>query len=111
MSYYYLLLGNAILFEVAGTLMLKASGGFEKWSWGLAALASYVVSLVLMSLCLRVMSVGIVYAIWTGVGVTLVCLASFLLWHQQLDPVALTGIALVVLGVGLITLKSGAVFQ
>ena len=105
----YLYLGGAIVSEVMGTLMLKQSYGGAVWQWGGAALACYAVAFVLLGLCLKLMSVGIAYAIWAGAGIGLVCLLSALIWGQRLDFPAAVGIACILAGVLLITLKSRAV--
>jgi len=55
---------------------------------------------------LKYMGVGVVYAIWAGVGIALVCIAAVVLFGQRFDAAALGGIALILAGVLLITLKS-----
>ncbi len=52
----------------------------------------------LLSLTLQTISVGIAYAIWSGVGVVLVSLAGWLLYGQRLDVPAIAGIAPIVAG-------------
>ena len=46
-----------------------------------------------------------------GIGIALVCIFSVILWGQRFDAAALGGIALIVAGVLLITLKSEVTFQ
>lgn len=101
----------AIIFEVAGTLMLKKSDGWQVWQWGMGAVLLYSLAGMMLAYCLKYMSVGLAYAIWAGSGIALVCLASALLWQQRLDVPALGGIACIVVGVWLITLKSAVVLQ
>jgi small multidrug resistance pump len=48
---------------------------------------------------LRTLPVGIVYAIWSGVGVALIALVGWLLYGQALDLPAIVGIGLIVAGV------------
>jgi small multidrug resistance pump len=108
---HYALLAVAIVAEVIATLLLKASDGWVKWGFGLAAVFFYAIAGVLLSLVLKHMSVGIAYAVWAGVGIALVCLASAVMLHQRMDLAALAGIALIITGVGLIALKSSVVLQ
>ena len=104
---HYSFLAVAIVSEVVGTLLLKLSDGLTKWWWGLASVFFYAIAGVLLSIVLKYMAVGLVYAIWAGVGIALICCVSVLLFGQRFDAAALLGIALIVAGVMLITLKSG----
>jgi small multidrug resistance pump len=53
--------------------------------------------------------VGIVYAIWSGVGIVLVAIVSWVWLKQTLDAPAMLGIALILIGVIIINLFSKAV--
>jgi len=64
-----------------------------------------------LAFVLKSMNVGLAYAIWSGVGIALVCVASVFIWQQKFDIYALTGVLLIVVGTGLITLKSNVVLQ
>jgi small multidrug resistance pump len=59
-----------------------------------------------MSHALRVMPVGIVYAIWSGLGIVLIAIIGFVLFGQRLDPAALLGLALIIGGILVIHLYS-----
>ncbi len=52
------------------------------------------------------MPVGVVYAIWSGVGVVLITLVGWFIFQQKLDPAALVGMLLIVLGVMTINIFS-----
>jgi len=108
---HYAFLGVAIVSEVIATLLLKLSDGLTKWWWGLVAVLFYAVAGIMLSIVLKYMAVGLVYAIWAGVGIALICCASVLLWGQRFDAAALGGIGLIVAGVMLITLKSGVALR
>ncbi len=108
---HYALLTAAIVSEVIATLLLKLSDGLTKWWWAMVSVFFYSIAGLLLSLILKYMAVGVVYAIWAGVGIALVCIASVVLWGQRFDAAALGGIALIVAGVLLITLKSGVTLQ
>ena len=108
---HYAFLAVAIISEVVATLLLKLSDGLTKWWWGLVSVFFYSIAGIMLALVLKYMAVGLVYAIWAGVGIALVCCASVLLWGQRFDAAALGGIALIVAGVVLITLKSGVTLQ
>jgi small multidrug resistance pump len=108
---HYAALALAIAFEVAATLLLKASDGLSQWRYAAGSIGCYAAAGLLLSVVLQHMSVGIAYSVWAGAGIALICLASALLWGQRLDAPALLGIALIVSGVALITLKSAVVLQ
>lgn len=107
----YVLLSIAIVNEVIATLLLKASDGWVKWWFGIAAVFFYAIAGLLLSIVLKHMSVGIAYAVWAGAGIALVCIASVLFLHQRMDVPAISGIGLIVAGVGLITLRSSVVLS
>ena len=108
---HYPFLVVAIFSEVLATMLLKLSDGLTKWWWAVASVFFYAIAGLLLSFVLKYMAVGLVYAIWAGVGITLVCIASVIFLGQRFDAAALGGIALIVAGVLLITLKSGVTFQ
>ena len=107
----YLFLALAILTEVAATLLLKASNGWEKWWFGMGSIFFYSLAGIFLGFVLKNMSVGLTYTIWSGVGIALVCVASVLIWQQKFDVYAIAGITLIAIGTVLITAKSSVVLQ
>ena len=95
----WLFLGTAIVAEVIGTTALKASDGFSNPLPSVLVVAGYAVAFYFLSLTLRVIPVGIAYAIWSGLGVVLVALVSWLVYDQRLDLAAIVGMALIIAGV------------
>lgn len=93
----YLLI--AIVAEVLGTSALKASEGFTKLYPSLLVVGSYSVAFYCMSLSLKTMPVGIVYAVWAGMGIVLIALIGWLVFGQKLDLPAILGLTLIVAGV------------
>ena len=94
----WLTLSVAIVLEVIGTSFLKASEGFTKVIPSAIALACYGGAVVLLSLAVRVLDVGIAYAVWAGVGTALVVVISWLVFGQSLDLAAWIGVAMIVGG-------------
>jgi small multidrug resistance pump len=109
--HYYSFLAAAIVTEVVATMLLKLSDGLTKWWWAIASVFFYAIAGILLSFVLKYMAVGLVYAVWAGVGITLVCIASVVFLGQRFDAAALGGVALIIAGVLLITLKSEVTFQ
>ena len=106
---HWLYLSVAILSEVVATSALKAVEGFSRWFPSLLVVTGYGLSFHFLSLTLRTITLGIAYAIWSGVGVALVSLVGWAIYHQSLDMGALVGIALIVAGVVVLNLFSKAV--
>jgi small multidrug resistance pump len=104
----YLYLAIAIVAEVIGTSALKAAEGFTRLLPSLVVIVGYGAAFYFLSLALKVIPVGIAYAIWSGVGVALITLIGWVLFKQRLDAPALAGLALIVAGVVVIQFFSGA---
>ncbi|QTL04958.1 multidrug efflux SMR transporter [Aquabacter sp. L1I39] len=105
----YLLLFIAICAEVIATSALKASEGFTKLWPSVIVTIGYVIAFYCLSLTLRTMSVGVAYAIWSGVGIVLVAGAGVILYGQKLDMPAIVGLGLIIAGVLVVNLMSNSV--
>lgn len=106
---HYLYLAIAIVCEVVATTSLKASESFTKLVPSLLVVAGYGGAFYLLSLCLERMSLGVVYAIWSGLGVVLVAAVGAVVYKQMLDLPAVIGMALIVAGVLVLNLFSKSV--
>lgn len=104
----WLYLTIAIIAEVIATSSLKASAEFTRFWPSVAVVLGYLVAFYCLSLTLKWIPLGIVYAVWAGLGVVLVAAVGWLIYGQRLDAVAVAGMALIVLGVVLIQLSSSS---
>ena len=104
MAYFYLAL--AIVAEVAATSALKASDEFTKLVPSLIVIAGYGVAFYLLALVLRVIPLGITYAVWAGLGIVLVAMMGAILYRQIPDLPAIIGMGLIVTGVVVINVFS-----
>jgi small multidrug resistance pump len=73
--------------------------GFTKPLPSVMVLVGYGVAFFFLSLTLERIPVGVGYAIWSGAGVTLIAAIGWLWFGEKLDPAAILGIALIVVGV------------
>lgn len=98
----WVLLGAAIVSEVAGTLSLRmATAGSRRW-YG-AVVTGYLIAFSCLALALQTgLGLGVVYGIWAAVGVALTAVASKVLFGEPLNWVMTTGIALIIGGVLLV---------
>ena len=92
------LLGGAIAFEIIATFLLKLSHGFEKWWWGALAIMCYWACFAFLAPALKYLPVGIVYAVWAGIGIVGAALIGFLVFGERLGPVQLAAIAMILAG-------------
>ena len=99
----WVLLGAAIATEVAGTLALRGSDGFTRLVPSLIVVVGYVASFVLLAIVLKTLPVGIVYAVWSAVGVALVAVFGKLMFGDPVPPLAVAGMVLIVGGVILVS--------
>jgi small multidrug resistance pump len=106
-TYFYLM--TAVVFETIGTSALQASDQFTKPKPLVLTLICYGAAFYFLSLTLRVMPVGVAYAIWSGLGIVLIALIGLAWFGQKLDMPALVGLALIIAGVIVINLFSKTV--
>jgi len=95
----WLYLAIAIVAEVIATSALKSAEGFTRFWPSLVTVAGYGAAFYFLSLTLREIPMGVVYAVWSGVGIVLISLVGLVVYKQALDAPALLGIALIVAGV------------
>lgn len=96
-SWIYLVL--AIAFEVAGTTSLKLSDGLSRPVPSVAMFVLYVLSFASLSFALKELEVGIVYAIWAGIGTAAITLIGVWWFQESLTPLKIVSIALIIAGV------------
>ncbi len=97
MTYFYLAL--AIAAEVVGTSLLKATEEFTKIVPTTFLVFFYVISFWLMTLALRDLPLGVVYAVWSGLGIVLVAIIGAVIYKEIPDLASLIGMALIISGV------------
>lgn len=104
MKWLYLLI--AIVAEVVGTSALKASQGFTVLLPSVLVVVGYGAAFYFLSLTLSSISVGIAYALWSGIGIVKISEVALKLNNQALDTAAIIGIAFIIAGVGIINFFS-----
>ncbi|HSI38585.1 MAG TPA: SMR family transporter [Methylotenera sp.] len=102
----WLALAIAIVGEVTATTALKATNEFTKLWPSLIVVVGYGIAFYFMAISLRVLPVGIMYAIWAGLGIVLISIIGWFVYKQTLDTPALIGMALIIAGVVVINVFS-----
>ena len=102
----YIFLGLAIAGEVVATTFLKLTSGERAVWWAYPIVGvGYVFAFTMLAQTLsKGVPLGIAYAIWAGVGVVLVAVISWLVFHETLTWMQVAGMVLVVAGVTLLEL-------
>ncbi|OCX67026.1 transporter [Thioclava sp. SK-1] len=102
----YVILLVAVLFETLATTSLQASQQFTRLWPSLGVVLGLGTALYLLTLVLRVLPLGITYALWSGIGIVLTAITGRLFFGQKLDLAGMIGLALIIGGIVVINLFS-----
>lgn len=97
MHWLYLIL--AIVAEVSGTTSMKFSAGFTKPLPSVLIFVFYALSLTFLTLALRVMPVGMAYAIWSALGTALITIIGVFWFGEGMNTLKAASLLLIILGV------------
>jgi small multidrug resistance pump len=99
MGWTALYLGLTVLFEAFGTACIQASRQFTETLPTCGTIIGYGGAFWFLSLTLRDLPLGVVYATWSGLGILLACASGWVLFGQRPDAAAVAGIALITTGI------------
>lgn len=100
MSYLYLAL--AIIGELIGTSLLKASEGFSKLYPTIGVIIAFIGAFFFLSIAMIPLNTA--YALWSGVGMVATTIISVLIWNEKINVASVVGIALILIGVVILNL-------
>ena len=106
MPKHYLFLLVAVFAETIGTSSIQSSQQFTRLWPSVLAFASFAVAFYFLSLTLKVLPVGIMYAMWSGLGIIFIAAIGWIYFGQKLDLAAVFGMALILAGIVVINLFS-----
>ena len=106
MSWGYLAI--AIILEVAGTTAMKLSEGFTKLAPSIAMGVFYIASLSVLTLALKRIDMSIAYAIWAGVGTSLITIIGIIYFKEPVTLLKTLSIVLIIIGVVGLNLTSSS---
>ncbi|WP_395186960.1 DMT family transporter [Vibrio diabolicus] len=104
-----LALSIAIVCEVIATSYIPKTEQFTKMMPSTVVLIGYGIAFFLLSVTVKTIPVGVVYAIWSGAGIVLVATVGYFVYGQRLDLPALVGIGFILTGVMIVNLLSKTV--
>jgi small multidrug resistance pump len=102
----WLMLAAAIAAEIAATSSLKLAAGFTRPLPSLVVVAGYVLAFWLLAQVVQRLDLGVVYAIWCGVGMAVVAAVGVLYYGEGMPPLKLAGIVAIIIGTVLLSLAS-----
>ena len=102
----YLALGIAIVGEVIATTALKSSDSFTKLLPSIITVLGYGTALYFLTVTMESIPTGVTYAIWSGLGIVLISIASYFIHGQKIDLIGMVGMALIIAGVVVLNLFS-----
>lgn len=95
----WLILIIAGLFEVGWAIGLKYTDGFSRWWPTAGTVLAMIISIGLLGLAMKTLSVGTAYAIWVGVGAIGTVILSIILFGEPATPMRLISLLLIVAGI------------
>ncbi len=100
----YAYLAGAILSEVTATSLLPATHGFSRVLPSAAVVVGYGLSFFMLSRTLSYVPLSITYAIWAGIGTSLIAVVGVLALGEHMSVLKACGLLLVIGGVVLLNL-------
>lgn len=89
----------AIVCETIASATLKLSDGFTKLVPSVCFVVSLLVTLYCSALAVKAISLSVVYALWSGIGMVLITAIGWFYFGQKLDAAAFIGLAFILIGI------------
>ncbi|MFB2922061.1 MULTISPECIES: DMT family transporter [Aerosakkonema] len=102
-SWIYIIL--AIILEVIGTSCMKLSEGFSKILPSVLMFVFYGLCLIILTLAIKKIELGVVYAVWSGLGTALIATIGIFLLNESASPLKIGAILLIIIGVVILKLN------
>jgi small multidrug resistance pump len=96
----------AISLEVAATILMKLSNGLTRTIPTLGMFLLYGLSFIPMTIALKELEIGAVYAIWSAVGTAAVAVLGVIVFHEQASTLKAVAIMLIIAGVVCLNLST-----
>ncbi len=87
------------LLEVVWSVSMKASAGFTKLHLTALTICTAWLSFALLGFAMRVLPVGTVYAVWTGIGAVGAAVLGVALFGEAMSAPRVASIGLIVAGI------------
>ena len=102
----WLMLACAIAFEVLATTFISSTNGFSRLWPTVGVLSAYAVSFFALSQAVKKLEIGVVYAIWSGVGTAIIATIGVIFFGDSINPVKVLALVLIIVGVAMLNLST-----
>ena len=106
LTYAYIFLVIAIIFELISTSSLKDTYGFTRLYPSLIVIVALCICVYLLAHTMQFIPVGIVYATWAGLGIVGITIIAVVKYKQIPNIPTIIGLALIVVGVVVVHLMN-----
>lgn len=104
MAWVFVLIAGIL--EVVFAISLKNSEGFTRLPWVGLFLVSASASLFLLSQALKVLPVGVTYAVWTGIGAAGTAIVGMIWLGESREVLKIVSLVIVIIGLAGLQLTS-----
>ena len=106
LTYAYIFLVIAIIFELISTSLLRDTDGFTRFYPSMIVVAALCICLYLMSHSMKFIPVGIVYASWAGIGIVGITIIAAVKYKEIPNIPTVIGLGLIIIGVVVVHLMN-----
>jgi small multidrug resistance pump len=100
----WIFLALAIGFEVAAATCMKLSEGLTRVWPSVLMVVFYILCFLAMIKSLEYLQIGVVYAIWAGIGTAAIAVIGVMMFDDTMPWIKILGIGLIICGVALVNL-------
>ncbi|MEK4438785.1 MULTISPECIES: DMT family transporter [Paenibacillus] len=95
----WILLALAIGLELSGTILMRVSDGFTRLWPSILMFVCYGASFTLLNFAVKYMPLGVAYAIWSGVGITLIGVVGHYFLGERLKAMSVVWMGFILIGI------------
>lgn len=96
---YWLFLFLAIALELIGTSLMKISNGLTRLIPSVGMFIAYFLCFSIFSLALKKIDVSIAYAVWSGVGITVISILGVAFFKESINLTKVISLILIITGI------------
>ncbi len=96
MGYIWLFL--TVVFETSAVIFMKFSAGFQHKWYAAAAVLTYALSFIFLTLSLKYLPAGLANAMWAGASTLLVAVLGFFFFQEKLNIYQAASLLLIIAG-------------
>ncbi|WP_203364360.1 multidrug efflux SMR transporter [Bacillus sp. REN10] len=104
---HWVYLAFAIVMEVAGTISMKQSNGLTRMLPSILMIVFYLGSFSSLALALKTIEVSVAYAIWSGIGISVISIIGILYFGETMNILKVVAILLIIVGVVTLNFATG----